>query len=112
MTAASKPFEFEKYDHLLRDPTNAAAYLAEFLESGDLELFQEGIRHVAKAQAGGISRIADDAELSRENLYRALSRDGHPRFETVARMLAAMGLRLTIEPAGRAEPEPDQETAA
>jgi DNA-binding phage protein len=50
MGQASKPFDFGVRDKLLRDPDNAAIYLAECLESGDFELFQEGLRHVAKAQ--------------------------------------------------------------
>ncbi len=98
MTSASRPFDFDQYDHLLKDPENAATYLAEFLESGDVELFQEGLRHVAKAQEGGVQAVAGQANLSRENLYRALSKKGKPQFETVARTLAALGLRLSIAP--------------
>lgn len=57
MTRASRPFDFDKYEYLLRDPETAAVYLADFLESGDMELFQEGLRHVAKAQEGGIKAV-------------------------------------------------------
>jgi DNA-binding phage protein len=64
MTRASRPFEFENYDELLRDPKNAAAYLADFLESGDMDLFQEALRHVAKAQEGGIKAVAEQAGVA------------------------------------------------
>jgi len=99
MTRASRPFNFEKYDNLLRDPKAAAVYLAEFLESGDMELFQEGLRHVAKAQDGGIKAVAEQANLGRESLYKSLSKNGNPQMGTVNKMLAALGLKLTVTPA-------------
>ncbi|MDX3929428.1 MAG: putative addiction module antidote protein [Shinella sp.] len=98
MARASRPFDFDKYDDLLRDPENAAVYLAEFLESGDMELFQEGLRHVAKAQAGGLAKVAEQAQLNRGSLYKSLSKTGKPQFETLAKMLEAMGLQFTITP--------------
>ena len=99
MTRLGRHFDFSSRDELLRDPNNAAVYLAEFLESGDMELFQEGLRHVAKAQEGGVRGVATQANVSRENLYRALSKSGKPQFETISKMLAAVGLRFTITPA-------------
>ena len=98
MPGASRPFDFDRYDDLLRDPENAEIYLAEFLESGDMELFQEGLRHVAKAQAGGVAAVAAQADVGRSNLYKALSRKGNPQMATVTKMLAALGLRLTVTP--------------
>lgn len=99
MTELGRPFDFSSRDELLRDPENAALYLAEFLESGDMELFQEGLRHVAKAQEGGLKAMAEQADLGRANLYKALSRKGNPQMGTVNKMLAALGLRLTVTPA-------------
>jgi probable addiction module antidote protein len=96
MPAASRPFDFSFRDELLRDPENAALYLAEFLETGDMELFQEGLRHVAKAQEGGVRAVAEQANLNRESLYRSLSKKGKPQMETVTKMLSALGLRLTV----------------
>lgn len=96
MSAVSEPFDFGIRDKLLRDPENAAIYLAECLEDGDIELFQEALRHVAKAQEGGVRGIAQQASLNRENLYKALSKKGKPQLETVSRALSAMGLRFTV----------------
>lgn len=96
MTEASRPFDFIIREKLLSDPENAAIYLTDFLESGDIEIFREGLRHVAKAQAGGIRAVAERANLSRAALYKALSKNGKPRLETVAKMLSALGLRFTI----------------
>jgi probable addiction module antidote protein len=98
MTSPSRPFDFSIRDELLRNPENAAIYLESFLESGDMELFQEGLRHVAKAQEGGIKGVAETAQLSRVNLYKALSKKGKPQLDTVYRTLAAMGLQFTITP--------------
>jgi probable addiction module antidote protein len=98
MISPSKPLDFGFRDELLRDPENAAIYLAECLEDGDIELFQEALRHVAKVQEGGVSAVAQHAQLNRENLYRALSKKGKPQLETVSKMLAAMGLRFTVTP--------------
>jgi probable addiction module antidote protein len=97
MTPGNRPFDFSFRDELLRDPENAALYLAEFLEEGNMELFQEALRNVAKAQEGGVSAVAKQADLSRENLYKALSKKGKPQMETVTKMLSAMGLRFTVE---------------
>lgn len=96
MTQLGRPFDFSSRDELLSDPENAALYLAEFLESGDMELFQEGLRHVAKAQEGGVKAVAEQAELGRANLYKALSKRGNPQMGTVTKMLAALGLKLTV----------------
>lgn len=98
MTRLGRPFDFSSRDELLRDPENAALYLAEFLESGDMKLFQEGLRHVAKAQEGGVRAVAEQADLGRANLYKALSRSGNPQMVTVSKMLAALGLKLTVAP--------------
>jgi len=99
MTQISEPFDFSVEDKLLKNPKNAAVYLAEILESGDIELFQEGLRHVAKAQEGGVRAIAEQAHLDRANLYKSLSKKGKPQFDTVNKMLSAMGLQITITPA-------------
>lgn len=101
MTEVSRPFDFGVRDELLRDPDNAALYLGDFLESGDIELFQEGLRHVAKAQEGGVRAVAAEANLNRESLYRSLAKDGKPKMETVTKMLTALGLKMTVTPLPR-----------
>jgi probable addiction module antidote protein len=98
MISPSIPLDFTFRDEALRDPEAAALYLAEFLEEGNMELFQEALRNVAKAQEGGVRAVAKQADLSRENLYKALSKKGKPQMETVTKMLSALGLRFTIEP--------------
>ena len=54
------------------------------------------LRHVAKAQEGGVRGIAQQADLDRANLYKALSKKGKPQLETVSKALSALGLRFTV----------------
>ena len=96
MSGTSEPFDFSLRDKLLRDPENAALYLAGCLEDGDIELFQEALRNVAKAQEGGVRAVARQGTLNRENLYKALAKEGNPKLATISKMLSALGLRLTV----------------
>ena len=48
------------------------------------------------ARAGNMARLARDAGLSREGLYKALSADGNPSFATVMRITRALGMRFRI----------------
>jgi len=56
----------------------------------------EALRDVAQAK-GGIAALAKAAGVSRETLYRTLSRRGNPKIETIMELLRALGLKLTIE---------------
>ena len=49
-----------------------------------------------------MAALADKTGLSRETLYRTLSERGNPRLDTLAAILAAFGLRLTVQPARKA----------
>ncbi len=86
-------------DHL-KTREDIAGYLEAVLEDGDPELLKAALGDIARSQ--GMTEIARTAGLSRQNLYRALSPDGDPKFTTVAAVLKALGLRLSIapEPAG------------
>ncbi len=82
----------------LQDPEEAAAYLTAALEdrSGNgSDVFLLALRDVAKAH--GIRQLAEDTHLSRESLYRTLSRKGNPRFSTLEAVLESLGLRLSVE---------------
>ncbi|MBF0286005.1 MAG: putative addiction module antidote protein [Magnetococcales bacterium] len=81
----------------LQDPREASEYLNAALEEGDLELFLVALRNVADAH-GGMSRLAKSTHLNRESLYRTLSEKGNPRVGTLAALLRAMDMRLTVLP--------------
>ncbi len=88
----------------LSDPEEAEAYLAvaieEYLEDNDMDSFLSSLRHLAKAR-GGMARVAKKTGLSRESLYRTLSRRGNPQFRTMLSVIAALGMRIRIEPVPR-----------
>jgi len=82
---------------LLSNPKVAAAYLEECLADGDLELFTAALKHVAEAR-GGMSMLSRETRLNRESLYRALSKKGNPRLDTLTKVLGAMGMRIGVQP--------------
>jgi probable addiction module antidote protein len=59
------------------------------------------------ARSYGVSDLARRSGVTRAGIYKALGQDGNPSFETIRDILAAMGLRLTVEPAE----QPEHETA-
>ena len=82
----------------LLDPVEAAAYLEAAIQGGDSEALLIAMRHVAAAH-GGMGAIALQTGLSRESLYRAFSKRGNPTVATLSSVLAATGLRLSVQPA-------------
>jgi probable addiction module antidote protein len=80
-------------DHL-EDPDDIAAYLDAVFDDGDPELIAHALGAVARAK--GMTDIARKTGLGRQNLYKALSRDGHPEFATVLNVVRALGLKLGV----------------
>ncbi len=78
----------------LDTPESIAAFLEDALESGDTSVFQEALQIAARAR--GMTEVAKAAGVGRESLYKALRADAHPRFDTVQRVLGALGVRLTV----------------
>ena len=87
-----------RYDsaEYLDSPEGLAEYLSDALETNDAAFIAQAIGTAARAR--GMSDIARDAGVSRENLYRALSGDTKPEFETIVRVLAALGVQLAAKP--------------
>lgn len=86
---------FDPADHLV-DDAGIATYLTEALAANDAAHFQDALQVVARAR--GMAQIAENAGLGRESLYKALKPGAHPRFDTVQRVLGALGVRLIVEP--------------
>jgi len=84
---------FDAADYLDHDET-IAEYLAVALENPDPDAFLVAVRDVAKAN--GIAKVAENAGLGRESLYKMLKPGAHPRFETVRQLLSALGVRLDV----------------
>jgi probable addiction module antidote protein len=78
----------------LDTPEEIAAYLEAAFEEGDAAFFTHALGIVARA--AGMSKIAADAGVTREALYKALSVSGDPRLSTLLGVFKALGLRLAI----------------
>jgi probable addiction module antidote protein len=83
---------------LTDDPDFQIGYLkASFEDNYDMPgTIMKAIRAVAEVR--GISNLAENADLNRENLYRVLSGNTFPRIDTFFKIIDALGLRLTVEP--------------
>lgn len=79
----------------LADPEEAAAYLNAALEESDQAVFLMALRDVAEAY--GLSAVAQEAQLNRENLYRMLSGQGNPQLSSLNALLKTVGLRLSVQ---------------
>ena len=73
-----------------------AAYLNAALEEGDSDLLMAAIADVAKAR--GIAKVAADAGVGRESLYKTLAPGSKPKLETVLKIMHALGVKLTAAP--------------
>ncbi|MBN3802449.1 putative addiction module antidote protein [Paraburkholderia sp. Ac-20336] len=74
-----------------------AAYLNAALAESNADALLAAIADVAKSR--GITRIAADAGLGRESLYKTLAPGSKPRMDTVLKLLRALNIRLSAEPA-------------
>lgn len=94
-----------KYDvsEHLRTPQEMAAYLEACIEeaNGDAAFIAKALGNIARAK--GMSQVARDAGLSRESLYKALSGERSPGFDTILKVISALGLKLHTEAASSTE---------
>jgi probable addiction module antidote protein len=90
-----KSVAFKTPDYL-KTRKDIVAYLNAALEDGDPAVLLESLRNVAQAK-GGMGALAKAAGVSRESLYRTLSRRGNPKIETIMELLRVLGLKFTVE---------------
>ena len=90
-----------KYDvaEYLNTREEMAAYLEACLEeaNGDAAFVAKALGNIARAK--GMTEIARETGLSRESLYKSLSGERSPSFETVLKVITALGLKIHAEPA-------------
>ena len=89
----TKSTRYDVAEHL-RTPREMAAYLEACLEEadGDAGFIAKALGDIARAK--GMAQVARDAGVSRESLYKALSGDRSPDFETILKVVNALGIRL------------------
>jgi probable addiction module antidote protein len=86
---------FDPADYLTSEAT-IAEYLSGALEDPDPDIFLMAVRDVARAR--GMAKLAKDSGLGRESLYKALSPGAKPRYDTVLKLMHALGVKLHAEP--------------
>ncbi|WP_460109524.1 addiction module antidote protein [Pseudomonas sp. H3_E06] len=80
----------------LDTPEAIAAYLAESMKADDTEGLIHALAEVAKAK--GVNKVAKDAGVNRESLYKVLKSGAKTRFETIRKLMTAIGVELTVQP--------------
>ena len=96
----TRPWDAADY---LETDEDIVAYLEAAFEDGDPGLIAAALGDIAKVR--GMAKIAAQAGLGRESLYKALSPNGNPEFATVLKVMRALGLRLHASAASVATPE-------
>ena len=95
MTKIADLPEFDMAEHL-PDEQAIAEYLTVVLEEDDPAALADALGTIARSR--GMSDIAKASGITREALYKALRPNASPRFETISKVCAALGVRLVAQP--------------
>lgn len=82
---------FDAADYLI-DEASIAEFVSAALENGDPDVFLQALRTAARAK--GMTNLAKASGLGRESLYKALAPGAKPRYDTMLRLVQALGIRL------------------
>jgi len=85
------PFDVAEY---LETGEDIKLFLKEAAETGNAKDFIHALNTAARAK--GMSEIAKQVGVTRASLYKSLSEDGNPRFETIAKIVEALGCKLMV----------------
>jgi probable addiction module antidote protein len=98
MSKKVKVSELAEFDaaEYLNSEEDIAAYLTTVIEENDSSLLAAALGDIARAR--GMTQVAKDSGITREALYKALRPGSEPRFETVSRVCAALGVKLVAQP--------------
>jgi len=88
----TKAFDIAEY---LETEEDIKGFLEEAAATGSTADFIHALNIAAKAK--GMSEVAKQAGVSRASLYKSLSSDGNPRFETVCKIVDALGCHFMVE---------------
>lgn len=94
MTKLSELPKFDAAEHL-KDEGDIAAYLTVVLEENDPAALAQALGTIARAR--GMTAVAAEAGICREALYKALRPNAQPRFDTIARVCRALGVKLVAQ---------------
>jgi probable addiction module antidote protein len=92
---------FSRWDaaDYLHSDADAVAYLQGCLEEApeDATLLAAALGDIARAR--GMTQVSKETGLTREGLYKALSKDGNPSLETALKVIHALGFKVTLQAA-------------
>lgn len=88
-----KTFPWDPAEHI-KTEQDVIAYLDAAFEDGDPAVVAAMLGHIARSK--GMAVIAKKTGLGRESLYKALSKSGNPKLETILKVVTALGLKLKI----------------
>lgn len=80
----------------LDSPEAIEAFMADAFESADANYIAKALGVVARAK--GMSQVARESGLSREQLYRSFGEDGNPTLKTMLAVMKTLGLNMTTKP--------------
>lgn len=92
MAARLIPFDAADF---LKDEETTAAYLNACMETGDPDVMLSALS--AAARARGMADLAEKAGVNRESLYKALAPGAKPRYDTVVKVVHALGIDLVFQ---------------
>lgn len=96
-TRNRKAEKFAGYDSAdyLKTPEDVAEYLvAAFEDGGDDAAYMAHVIGIAARAHGGMTKLAKETGMTRAGLYKALSKDGNPSFDTIIKAMRVLGVRL------------------
>ena len=99
MATKTIPFDAAEY---LSSPESQAELLSDALESGDAGYIANALGVIARAR--GMTDVARGAGVTRESLYKALSRDGDPKLTTLLGVMKSLGFKLSAQSASKPSP--------
>ncbi|AMD88840.1 addiction module antidote protein [Desulfovibrio fairfieldensis] len=90
--------KYSKFDVVdyLDSEESIAEYLSAVMEERDPDLVIAALSDIAKAR--GMAKLAEDSGLNRESLYKALRPGSKPRYETIAKIMGALNVKLQAVP--------------
>jgi len=80
----------------LESEESIAVFLSDALETGDSAYIAKAMGVVARAK--GMTELARETGLSREQLYRSFSEQGNPTLKTMLALMRALGVDMTVKP--------------
>lgn len=86
-------FLFDIAEHLETDE-DIRGFLCEVANTGDTADFIHALNIAARAK--GMTEVAQQVGVTRASLYKSLSEDGNPRFETIHKVVEALGCKLAV----------------